>query len=150
MIQRSNKIITEAGTAAILNPITDEGDFLVKSITEEYPRAFRCMQSIANDCLLSLGRLYNYHDITTQPKPEFLINICCSAQVCNGVGLAALEKALFIIATNFASKNYTYKAVAIPEVKSWENNPEKQVIIEKLFSRYFINLKDIKVSYYYA
>lgn len=148
MIQKSNEVITKAGTAVILNPITVEGDFLVKSIAEAYPRALRCMHSIANNSLLSLGKLYNYHELTTHPKPEFLINACCSDKTCNGVCLTDLEKTLFIIATNFASKKYTYKAVAIPEVKSWEHNPEKQVIIEKLFSRYFINLKDIKVLYY--
>lgn len=150
MIQKSNEKIVTAGKAVILNPITVEGDFLIKSMAEEYPRALRCMKSIAKESLINLGRLYHYHELTVQPKPEYLINICCTVQHEDSTSLEDFERALFLVSTNYLNKNYPCTEIAIPEIKSWESNTEKQLVIEKLFNRYFNNLENVKISYYYA
>lgn len=150
MIQTSNEYITTVKADVILNPITVEGYFMITSMVREYPRCLRCMRSIAQQDLITIGKTYNYHEITTYPKPESLINICCALQPSGEIQLNGLEKTLFVIATNFASNKYVFKTLSIPDPKFWTKDHSVEMLIRDLMDRYFKNLKKIKIKYYYA
>lgn len=149
MIPTINKLITDSDSDVILNPIDTRGIFLLPSITKAYPRAVFCMGSIGKKEPMNLGEVYNYQE-SGNGKPGYLINMCCSSKS-GELDLQAFEKALYIVATKFFEKKYPYNSISIPKPFFWSfKSVEEQCTIEDLIHRYFKDIHNLKLTYYYA
>lgn len=147
MVQVYTKEELQGGISS-LSFLNTKGNFIISSFDKTHPRSLACMQSMAECNNICLGRVYHYHELTSQTVPKYLMNICCFDEN-NVIFLNKFEEALYSIVSGISNKYYKYSIILVPELDQWVPK-EYYGVITDLITRYFKNLQDIKVIYYHA